>query len=152
MLGISAKRQDVVDYFNLEKVPGNGGWFKLIHHNVCQKCTKCSQSCNHANSTTILRLVDRDTANPWHRLGATTIWSYLGGDPLSLSTYSKKGTAQSEVLGGIGGTYSRPLVMVKKEIWRQIKCLGEWTLSSCVCTPGFEFEDLEVAENGWTPV
>ncbi len=152
MLGMLAKKHEVVDYFGLEKVPGNGGWFKLIHHNVSHQRTGRSEPCQHANSTTILRLVDRDAASPWHRLGATTIWSFLGGDPLSLSTYSKEGTAQSEVLGGIGGTYSRPLVLVKENIWRQIRCLGEWTLSSCVCTPGFEFEDLELAEKGWSPV
>ena len=152
MLRTLAKRHEVVDHFDMEEVPGNGGWFKLIHHDVTGPRADCPESCRPANSTTILRLVERDTANPWHRLGATTIWSFLGGDPLSLSTYSKEGTARTEVLGSIGGTLSRPLVLVKENIWRQIRCLGEWTLSSCVCTPGFEFENLELAEKGWSPV
>ncbi len=151
MLEIHEKTKEIIDYLELEKVPENGGWFKLIHHDVPAQHDDCPDSCKQANSTTILRLVEHETATPWHRIGATTIWSFLDGDPLMLSLYCDDGVAKTQILGNMIGSVHQPLVLIPGNCWRQFRCMGEWTLSSCICTPGFEFEQLELAENGWVP-
>ncbi len=66
-------------------------------------------------------------------------------------TFCEEKIARTQVLGSVIESDHRPLVLVPENCWRQLRCLGEWTLTSCICTPGFEFELLELAEKDWVP-
>ncbi|MCB0954327.1 MAG: cupin domain-containing protein, partial [Microthrixaceae bacterium] len=44
-----------------------------------------------------------------------------------------------------------PQVVVPADAWQSAEPMGEWTLVSCVVTPGFEFDHFELAPPDWSP-
>ncbi len=151
MLSKFTRASEVVEYLGLERLPDNGGWFKLIHHDVTKQCSDCDRPCRHANSTTIFYLFEKDTDNRWYRINATMIWNFLAGDPLAFSTYCDAEVIKNRVLGNDFTAGQRPLILTPPRDWRMLSCLGQWSLASCICTPGFEIEQLEIATKGWMP-
>lgn len=142
---------EVVKYLGLERLPDNGGWFKLICHDMTKQCTECERLCRHANSTTIFYLFEKDTDERWYRIDVTMIWNFLAGDPLSLSTYCANKVVKNRILGNDFAADQRPLILAPPHDWRMLSCMGQWSLASCICTPGFEIEQLEIAARGWMP-
>lgn len=151
MLSKFTKAIEIINYLGLERLPNNGGWFKLIHHDVTRQCSDCEQFCQHANSTTIFYLFEKDTEKRWYRIDATMIWSFLAGDPLQFSTYCSEQIAKTETLGNDFTAGQQPLILMPRMDWRMVSCAGQWSLASCICTPGFEIEQLEIAAEGWAP-
>ncbi|VAW15905.1 hypothetical protein MNBD_ALPHA12-971 [hydrothermal vent metagenome] len=151
MLSTFTRASEVVEYLGLERLPDNAGWFKLICHDVTKQCTDCERPCRHANSTTIFYLFEKDTDNRWYRIDATMIWNFLAGDPLAFSTYCYDNVFKNHVLGKDFAAGQRPLILTPPRDWRILSCLGQWSLASCICTPGFEIEQLEIAPKDWVP-
>jgi predicted cupin superfamily sugar epimerase len=103
-------------------------------------------------ATAILYLLAATERSAWHRVDATEIWLYHGGDPLELSIASQEGdepvrhVVGTEVVEG-----ERPQVIVPASAWQSARTLGSWSLVSCVVSPGFRFEGFELAAPGWEP-
>jgi len=151
MLSKFTRASEVIKYLGLERLPNNGGWFKLVYHDVTKQCSDCDQPCRHANSTTIFYLFEKDTERRWYRIDATMIWNFLAGDPLAFSTFCSDKVIKDRILGNDFTAGQRPLILASPKDWRMLSCLGQWSLASCICTPGFEIEQLEIAAKGWIP-
>ena len=105
-----------------------------------------------AIGTAIHFLLAAGERSHWHRVDATEIWHFNGGDPLRLRVVdADTGLDVDVVLGPDVTSGQRPQVTVPIGAWQAAEPLGEWTLVSCTVTPGFEFEGFELAPPDWSP-
>ncbi len=142
---------EVIKQLELERFPQNAGWYKLVLHDSREECSKCEKICEIANSTTMLRLVEKNTISRWTRINSTLIRSFIAGDPLEVSVYRGNGLVKVKILGNDFSANQHPILVLPKNSWSKISSKGEWSLASFLCTPGFEFEHLEIAQEGWSP-
>ena len=103
-------------------------------------------------STAIYYLLEQGDCSHWHRVhGSSEVWHYYAGAPLQLSISPDGGEISTSILGSdiLGG--ERPQLIVPANHWQSARSLGEWTLVGCTVAPGFEFENFEMAPEGWVP-
>jgi len=101
--------------------------------------------------TAIYYLLRAGERSHWHRVDATEIWHFYGGDPLALYL-SEDGCGERRVVLGsdlIGGQV--PQVVVPPLAWQAAEPLGDWTLVGCTVAPAFDFAGFEMAPKDWKP-
>jgi Uncharacterized conserved protein len=102
--------------------------------------------------TAIHFLLRRGERSQWHRVDADELWLHHAGAPLVLRIADgDDATPVEHVLGPDLTAGAQPQVRVPAHAWQSAESTGEWTLVSCVVTPGFEFEGFELAAPGWSP-
>jgi len=123
---------EIVALLGLEPHP-EGGWYR--------------QTFKDAASTAIYFLLEAGQESRWHRVhGSSEVWCFHAGAPLLL-TVEREGIR----LGPDLAAGERPQGVVPAGEWQKARSLGDWTLVSCTVAPGFEFENFEMAEEGWEP-
>jgi len=102
-------------------------------------------------STAIYFLLREDEISRWHRVDASEIWLWHGGEPLELSIIEKDGEMSTLGLSGDLASGDRPQAVVPANAWQQARSTGAWSLVSCTVAPGFTFDGFEMAPAGFTP-
>jgi predicted cupin superfamily sugar epimerase len=103
-----------------------------------------------ARSTAIYYLLRAGEMARWHRIGAAELWHWYGGDALELS-FAGSGSISRTLLGPKLNEGQRPQILIQARAWQCAKPLGAYALCGCTVAPGFEFSDLEIAPEGWSP-
>lgn len=121
-----------------------GGWFRETHRDA-------APAGRRGASTAIYYLLRDGETSQWHRVDATEIWHWYGGDALELAiSLDGQGTERlrlgPDILGG-----DRPQGIVPPRAWQSARPLGAWTLVGCTVAPAFEFAGFELAPAGWSP-
>ncbi|MDJ0643391.1 MAG: cupin domain-containing protein [Erythrobacter sp.] len=111
-----------------------------------------------ANGTAILFLLTADQRSHWHRVDATELWFWQGGDPLDLLVSENDlGPVQRTTLGSNIGAGHMWQGSVPSGAWQAAEPAmtsarsAGYTLVSCVVVPGFEFSGFTLAPPGWHP-
>jgi len=141
---------DIASALGLEPHP-EGGFFRETHRARELVMTPRGP---RAASSSILFLVTAGSPSRFHRLVNDEIWLYHGGSRLELVTLLPDGRAESVMLAGAGllvrDEAVTPQAIVPAGAWQAARVVpGEgvdWTLVSCVVTPGFDFEDFELGD------
>jgi predicted cupin superfamily sugar epimerase len=102
-------------------------------------------------ATAIVYLLAASERSAWHRVDATELWLFHGGDPLELSIATDGEEPTRHLLGTEVIEGEQPQVIVPTGAWQTARTLGSWSLVSCVVSPGFRFEGFELAPHGWEP-
>ncbi len=142
--------QQTIQTLRLEPHP-EGGFYRETHRSEEMVMTPRGP---RAASTTILFLITADRPSRFHRLANDELWFYHGGARLELTTLLPDGRVEVIVLSGAGMVVrddeSTPQAVVPGGVWQGARVLPsdgvDWALASCVVTPGFDFEDFELAE------
>ena len=106
-----------------------------------------------ASSTAIYFLLAAGEISRWHRIDAAEVWHWHAGAALELTAAPPDGTA-SYVLAKLGAELragERPQAIVPANHWQRARSLGDWTLVGVTVVPGFTFEGLEFADDGFAP-
>jgi predicted cupin superfamily sugar epimerase len=82
----------------------------------------------------------------WHRIDGEELWIHQAGSPLTLRIV-EHGVAITHTLG----LEAAPHILVPPHAWQDAQSDGDWTLVSCVVSPGFDFSTFEMAPVGWSP-
>lgn len=128
---------------NLRPHP-EGGHFREVFRDV-------RGSDGRARSTAIYFLLRaKDTAH-WHRIDACEVWHWYGGSPLALSIAPGRGAPVVHVLGSDIAAGQRPQIVVPVRAWQRAQTLGDYTLAGCTVAPGFDFDNFELAPEGFEP-
>ena len=101
--------------------------------------------------TAIYFLLARGEVSHWHRVDATEIWHFYGGDALELRIWSERQPPQAHTLGPDLQADQRPQVVVPAGAWQSARSLGDYTLAGATVSPAFTFEGFELAPPGWEP-
>ena len=99
-----------------------------------------------AVGTAIYFLLQAGERSHWHRVDAAEVWLWHAGAPLELSIEREVVVLGPDLAGG-----ERPQAVVPKDAWQAAASTGDWTLVSCIVTPGFEFDGFELAPPDWSP-
>ena len=121
-----------------------------------------------ARATSIAFLLTVARPSRFHRLLSDELWVYRAGSPLELWLLGPDGATRSVLLGPAGGHESggaNPAARVPAHVWQAARVLPagiaatsgsrpDWSLVSCVVTPGFEYADFELGRTavlraGW---
>lgn len=105
-----------------------------------------------AVGTAIYFLLKADERSHWHRVDAHEVWLWHSGAPLTLSTAEHDaGPVTSKILGPNLSNEERPQLIVPAHHWQAAKTSGDYTLVSCIVTPGFTFDGFELAPDSFHP-
>ena len=122
-----------------------------------------------ARATSIAFLVMVDQPSRLHRLQSAELWVHRAGAPLELWLLEPDGGARCLRLGPGGpddGGTGRLAARVPPHVWQGARVVpgdaagrasvvpGDWSLVSCIVTPGFEYADFELGRRdvllaGW---
>src|SRR2546423_5785868 len=103
-----------------------------------------------AHSTAIYYLLKAGEVSRWHRIDVAEVWHWYEGDPLELSVVGS-GAITRIPLGPKLSEGQRPQLIVQARAWQRAKALGSYALCGCTAAPGFEFSELQIAPEGWSP-
>lgn len=148
-----------------------GGWFRETYR--AEGAVETARGARAA-STAILFLVTATSPSRFHRLASDELWVFQAGVPLELITLGAEGGANVRLLGDPAATRAAlPQALVPAGAWQAARvadAAGErgprseatagaagggphagmderlWSLVTCVVTPGFAYEDFELAE------
>ena len=102
------------------------------------------------SGTCIYFLLKAGEQSRWHKVDATEIWLYHTGAPLVLSLADDKaGPACDKMLGPELAKGQEPHLIVAKDQWQAARSSGEFTLVSCMVSPGFSFDGFTLAPEGF---
>lgn len=99
---------------------------------------------NHCFGTAIYFLLRSEDISAFHRIKSDELWFFHVGSPVAVYFLSEKGLERH--LLGLDGNGSFQLV-VPANTWFGAKVLqpASFSLVSCTVSPGFEFQDFELA-------
>ncbi|QLC22950.1 cupin domain-containing protein [Parasphingopyxis sp. CP4] len=125
-----------------------GGWYR-------ETWRAEAKGQERAAGTAIHFLLAAGERSHWHRVDATEIWLWHGGDPLTLHM-AEDGNSKTETvrLGSNIGNGEMPQAVVPPDMWQAAEPLSAtcgYCLVSCVVVPGFAFEGFTLAAPDWSP-
>lgn len=86
----------------------------------------------------------------FHRLRADEIWHFYQGDPITVVLLDEQMGLTQNLVGPIGDDDAVPQLIIPKGSWFGALHLTPpkhgYTLVGCTVSPGFEFEDFELAK------
>jgi predicted cupin superfamily sugar epimerase len=160
---MAAAAAQIVATLGLQAHP-EGGYFRETYRAVDQVQTSRGP---RSAATAILFLVTVAAPSRFHRLLSEEIWLHQGGAPLELVMLPPDGGAQTVTLGPPAQSAEpRPQALVPVLTWQaaRVACgsaaagdpagAEEWSLVSCVVSPGFDYGDFQLGRredllSGW---
>lgn len=141
--------RDLIDSLDLAPHP-EGGWYRETWRGP-------QNESGRAVGTAILFLLEHDQRSHWHRVDAHELWLWQAGDPLDLLiAETEHGPARRTTLGPDLAKGQQFQGVVPAGQWQAAEPnrsseVANFSLVSCVVTPGFEFAGFELAPPGWEP-
>lgn len=130
--------QDIIRELGLEPHP-EGGYFRRTHR-------KPADGADRGYCSAIYYLLDQEDFALWHRIDADEIWCWHAGSPMTLEIGTKRKADNIHKLGPDIMAGQRPQLVVPADHWQRVRCNGDWSLVSCVVSPEFMFETLELPD------
>jgi uncharacterized protein len=141
---VSDEAADLIRTLNMRPHPEGGHYREVFRDNR-------PGGRGRAHSTGIYFILRAGELSRWHRIDATEAWHFYRGSPLQLSIAPPRGPAVHHVLGNDIASDQRPQIVVPPNTWQSAKSLGAYTLVGCTVAPGFDFNTLELAPDGFEP-
>jgi predicted cupin superfamily sugar epimerase len=135
--------EEAARLLGLEAHP-EGGWYRETWRHV-------PEAGGRGAGTAIYYLLKAGEQSRWHRVDATEVWHFYGGDPLELSLSPDGSSVERCELGPRLAAGQRPQAIVPPGVWQSARPLGAWVLVGCTVSPAFEFAGFELAPDGWQP-
>ncbi|NJD61158.1 MAG: cupin domain-containing protein [Deltaproteobacteria bacterium] len=130
--------EEIIAAYRLERHP-EGGWFREVHRSSLLLGKIPGYPGARTAFTAIHYLLTRGDFSAFHRLRSEEAWIHLAGDPLELVLMGRE--IQRITLGPVeqGGV---PVAVVPSGDLQSARSSGDYTLSACIVSPGFEFADF----------
>lgn len=99
-------------------------------------------------ASSIYFLIDSENFSAFHRLQSEESWHFYAGTALMLSIIEPDGTLRQYKLGNDPEKGEALQLWVPHGVWfaAHIEVPDAYSLVGCVVTPGFDFEDFELAD------
>ncbi len=144
------KASELAEKLRLEPHP-EGGFFREVYRSqdhipaeaLPERYPEKKSFC-----TSIYYLITADAFSAMHRLKSDEILHFYAGAPALVFMIFPDGTSRElELSNNISGG-ALPQIIVPGNVWFgiRVKGSGEYTLTGTTVTPGFDFDDFELAE------
>ena len=99
-------------------------------------------------ATCIYFLLEKDSFSAFHKIASDEIWHFYSGDCLIIYEIKNDGSLLEHRLGPNPESHESFQVVVKAGNWFAAKLNGggEYALAGCTVSPGFDFDDFEMAK------
>lgn len=136
--------QHLIEQLALEPHP-EGGFYKRIYESP--NTIQAAQG-QRLLTTSIHYLLEENDFSAWHKIKSDELWYFHQGCTLLIHTLQNTGRLQTEEL-----STAKPFIKVPANTWFSAELTTEeqnensqaFSLVSCVVSPGFDFEDFEMA-------
>ena len=139
--------RNLIDQLGLQAHP-EGGWYR-------ETWRAAAEEEQRASATLIHFLLETGQSSHWHAVDAAEIWLWHSGNPLELSLSPPEGGAVTRVTLGPDLAAGHAVQhVIDPGHWQAAKPLAgafDYTLVSCVVSPGFEFSGFTLAPPDWAP-
>lgn len=146
---------EIVRLLELKALEPEGGYFKQTNKsretvNILVNGRQVSRSL----FTSILYLITTDNFSHLHKLQFGETFHFYGGDPVTFVQLDSNGNPDMKILGPNFAKGHIPQLFVAGGTWQGCKIetpsLG-WALLGTTMSPGFEFEDFQMANTANVP-
>jgi len=139
-----------IEKLGLERHP-EGGYFRETYRTnsmIDKSCLPEAFAGDRHLATSIFYLLDKEEYSVFHKLHGDEIWHYYTGSPLILYMLSANGSLDIVCLGTDIEHGEYPQVTIKNNTWfaAELKDKTSFGLYGCTTSPGFEYEDFEMAD------
>lgn len=101
------------------------------------------------SGSSIYFLLEANQRSHWHRVDAAEIWHWYAGSSMELHIHESE--TRVEILGPDLALGQRPQLIVPANAWQASVPIDGWVLVGCTVSPAFQFENFELAPEGWSP-
>ena len=138
------RKQQIIKSLSLEPHPSEGGYFKRTYTSEIE--TPSPVGTRRTLSSIYYMLTDDSPIGFLHKNKSDIIHYFHGGSPICYWIIHPDGQLEKQTLGNDLSQGHSPQLTVKGGCWKASKLLdGEYGLISEAVTPGFEYEDMELA-------
>jgi len=134
---------DIINHFNLIKHPEGGYYTETYRSNLS---FLNHENCKRNLSTVIYYLLEANDISCFHRLKSDEIWFFHQGEALEV-TMIVDGKIEKFLLGLDIQKAQSPQLIIPAGVWfaAKVKSKINFSFVSCVVSPGFDFQDFEMA-------
>ncbi len=138
-----------IEKLQLQKHP-EGGWFKETYRSeeiVPKQFLSKSFSGDRSFSTSIYYLLEGVDFSAFHRIKSDELWHFYNGTSAIEIISIEKGKIKKQFCGNRPDENQQLQVVVSKNNWfaAQLANKEGYALVGCTVTPGFDFNDFEMA-------
>jgi len=91
-------------------------------------------------------LLEEFQVSVFHKIKQQEIWDFLYGDPMELLLLSEDAGLQKILIGNVPDMGTKLSYIVEPGTWMAGHSVGDYSLLSCTCTPGFDYDDFTMAD------
>jgi len=143
--------EEIIRSLNLTKHP-EGGYYREIYRSNEFIPVEVLENRKNAKkpyrniSTSIYYLLVKSDVSLFHRIKSDEIWHFYQGSPLLLHILDEEKQEYRNITLGKDLVFQ---VVVPKNVWFSAEILDKFSYSliGCTVSPGFEFEDFEIAKS-----
>jgi predicted cupin superfamily sugar epimerase len=138
------QRPPLAEAMDLEPHP-EGGWFRQTW--ASPVAVALADGRVRPAATLIYFLLPAGEASAWHRLSSDELWlAHDGAVVLEVGgSDARPGSAEAHVVGLDLEAGELSQVLVPAGVWQRTRPCEEDALVSCLVSPGFDFDDFELA-------
>lgn len=146
------KAEQIIEKLDLKPLPGEGGYYRETYRSEKVDAPATIFGINSTDSrvisTAIYYLVTTESFSALHRIESDEVFHFYSGDPVEMVQIDHNGKLTRYTLGPDIFNGETPQVVVRKGTWQGLKLKhgGEWALMGTTVSPGFEFQDFELAD------
>ena len=139
----------LIQQYNLEPHP-EGGWYNKTYKSreqIAAEAVPERFGAKMAFSTSIYFLLEKGKFSAFHRIKSDECWHFYAGDPLLIYIIEQNGELKIISLGNDPEKGQSFQYMVPANCWFASRPAPQsaYCFVGCTVSPGFEFEDLELA-------
>ena len=141
-----------IERLKLEPHP-EGGYFRQTYRSdvmIAREALPPGFGGARAASTAIYFLLEGENFSAFHRLRSDEVWHFYAGSPLVVEVIEPTGSRSSILLGDDSDARQVFQAVVRAGCWfaSHVADWNGWALVGCTVSPGFDFEDFEMAKRG----
>ena len=140
----------LIQKYNLEPHP-EGGWYKQTYKSneeIAESALPERFGANRFFSTAIYFLLEQGNFSAFHRIKSDECWHFYAGDALLIYIIEQTGELKVISLGNDLEKGQSFQYVVPANCWFASRPapISEYCFVGCTVSPGFEFEDFELAD------
>ena len=145
-----SRADQLIRLYNLQPHP-EGGWYCQTYKSneqVAANALPIRFGATRAFSTAIYFLLEQGNFSAFHRIKSDECWHFYAGDPLLIYIIQQNGELEIIFLGNDPEEGQTFQYVVPANSWFASRPApgSAYCFAGCTVSPGFEFEDFELAE------
>lgn len=143
---MNKKAKALINELQLQKHP-EGGYYKEVYRNTQKVLPSWNNQTQRDLITSIYFLLDSTSFSAFHKIKQDEHWFFHNGTEVTLHQISPDGIHKIITIGNDVCNGEKPQYCVPANHWfaAEIKTPNSYALVSCIVSPGFDFNDFELA-------